>query len=217
LIRSVADRLLEPLITYKKKITSRPEIIIPYGRHSYGPQPKIMTNYFPGLANKARGSRIGNFCSLSDGLKFTFYDSHNYQWVSAYPFYAFYSKWKYDNGKTYYDNGLLINSRFKAAPIVIENDVWIASNVTIKEGVKIGNGAVVAMESLVTKDVPPYAIVGGNPAKIIKYRFNEEQIKELLEIAWWNWTDEEITKFLPLILSEDVNEFIKEAKSKSKK
>jgi hypothetical protein len=73
------------------------------------------------------------------------------------------------------------------------------------------------MESLVTKDVPPYAIVGGNPAKIIKYRFNEEQIKDLLEIAWWNWTDEEIIKFLPLILSEDVDAFIREAKDKYKK
>ncbi len=85
---------------------------------------------------------------------------------------------------------------------------------TAKEGVKIDNGAVVAMGFFVTKDVPPYAIVGGNPAKIIKYRFSEEQIRELLKIAWWNWADEEIIKFLPLILSEDIDAFIRDAKSK---
>jgi virginiamycin A acetyltransferase len=211
---SIINSLLEPLSTYKKKVTSRPKIIIPYGRHSYGPQPELMTNYPPGLRNKARGSKIGNFCSISSGLKFTFYGRHNNQWVSTYPFYAFYKKWKCDNGKTVYNSGVIDDSRFQSAPIVIENDVWIASNVTVKEDVNIGNGAVVAMESIVTKDVPPYAIVGGNPAKIIKYRFSEEQIRELLKISWWNWTDEKITNFLPLILSDNVDKFIREAKSK---
>lgn len=208
------NRLLEPIITYKKKVTSSPKLIIPYGRHSYGPQPELITNYQPGLANKARGSRIGNFCSISSGLKFTFYGKHNYQWVSTYPFFAFYDKWKYDNGKTNYNSGVLDDSSFQPAPIVIENDVWIASNVTVKEGVKINNGVVVAMGSLVSKDVPPYAIVGGNPAKIIKYRFSEEQIGELLKIEWWNWADEKIINFLPLILSENIDSFIEEAKDK---
>jgi virginiamycin A acetyltransferase len=207
------NRLLGPLLTYKEKVTS-PKIIIPYGRHSYGPQPELMTNYPPGLASKVHGSKIGNFCSISSGLKFTFYGRHMYEWVSTYPFYASYSKWKYDNGKTYYSSGSLIESRVQPNPIIIENDVWIASNVTIKEGVKIGNGAVVAMDSLVTKDVPPYAIVGGNPAKVIKYRFSEAQIAELLKTAWWNWVDEEIMKFLPLFLSEDIDAFIIAAKSK---
>jgi serine acetyltransferase len=67
----------------------------------------------------------------------------------------------------------------------------------------------VAMSSLVTKDVPPYSIVGGNPAKIIRYRFSEEQICELLKIAWWNWDDEKIARFLPLMLSEDIDAFIR--------
>jgi virginiamycin A acetyltransferase len=211
---SFINRLLEPLINYKKRVTSAPKLIIPYGRHSYGPQPELMSNYPPMLASKARGSMIGNFCSISSGLKFTFYDKHFYQWVSAYPFLAYYSKWKYDNGKTCYNSGVIDDSRFKPNPIVIENDVWIATNVTVKEGVRIGNGAVVAMESLVTKDVPPYALVGGNPARIIKHRFSQEQISELLEIAWWNWSDEKVVKFLPLLLSEDIDAFIKQAKSR---
>lgn len=69
----------------------------------------------------------------------------------------------------------------------IGNDVWIGSNVLIKGGVTIGDGAVVGMGSIVTKDVPPYAVVAGNPAKIIKYRCNDEQIKALLRIKWWDW------------------------------
>jgi hypothetical protein len=92
--------------------------------------------------------------------------------------------------------------------------VWIAANVTVKEGITIGNGAVVAMESLVTKDVPPYAVVGGCPARIIKYRFSPKQIEELLEIAWWNWTDEEILDFVPLLMSDDIDAFIVAAKEK---
>lgn len=90
--------------------------------------------------------------------------------------------------------------------------MWIASNVTIKEGVRVGNGAVIAMESLVTKNVPPYAIVGGNPARIIRYRFNKKQIEELLKIAWWNWNDGEIKKITHLLISEKVDAFIEATK-----
>lgn len=75
---------------------------------------------------------------------------------------------------------------------VIENDVWIGDNVVILPGVRIGTGAILGAGAIVTKDVPPYAIVGGNPAKIIKYRFDEETIKELLDSKWWEWSDEKI-------------------------
>jgi virginiamycin A acetyltransferase len=194
--------------------TERP-IIIPYGRHSYGPRPKLVgvggAKEREVTLRKSAGSRIGNFCSISSGLRFTFLDKHNYHWGSTYPFYAFYDAWKYDVPPNYI-KGEFDVSTFEANPIIIENDVWIASNVTVKEGVTIGNGAVVAMESLVTKDVPPYAVVGGCPAKIIKYRFEPEQIEELLKIAWWNWTDEKIRQFVPLLMSEDIDAFIRAAK-----
>jgi virginiamycin A acetyltransferase len=187
----------------------RQKIIIPYGRHSYGPQPKIV-GVKPWALQKARGSKVGNFCSIAPILKFTFLGKHNYNWVSAYPFYDFYDKWQVDVPP--YQRGIIDSTKIPPNPIIIENDVWIASNVTIKEGVRIGSGAVVAMESLVTKDVPPYAFVGGNPARIIKFRFNEQQIDELLEIAWWNWEDKDIMNVVPLLLSDNVDKFIKVAK-----
>jgi tetrahydrodipicolinate N-succinyltransferase len=105
-------------------------------------------------------------------------------------------------------------NRIQAKPIIIENDVWVASNVLIKEGVRVGNGAVIAMGSLVTKDVPPYALVGGNPAKVIKFRFTEKQIDELQDLAWWNWPDNEIKKIVPMLLSEDADALIRYAKNK---
>lgn len=82
------------------------------------------------------------------------------------------------------------NEFWNYEPIEIGNDVWIGDNVTIKNGVKIGDGAVIGACALVTKDIPPYAIVGGVPAKIIKYRFEEKIINELLELKWWNFNDE---------------------------
>jgi acetyltransferase-like isoleucine patch superfamily enzyme len=92
--------------------------------------------------------------------------------------------------------------------IEIGNDVWIGAHSTIMSGVKIGNGAVVAAKSVVTKDVPPYAIVGGNPARIIKYRFDKSQIEKLLNISWWDWDEDKIRENAELMWSSDVDKFI---------
>lgn len=92
--------------------------------------------------------------------------------------------------------------------INIENDVWVGAKSTIMSGVKISNGAVIAATSTVTKDVPPYAIVGGNPAKIIKYRFTELQIDLLLKIQWWNWPEEKIKSEFKNLWSSNIDEFI---------
>ena len=98
--------------------------------------------------------------------------------------------------------------------IIIGNDVTIGANVTIMGGVTIGNGAVVGANSLVTKDIPPYAIVGGNPAKIIKYRFEDEIIEKLNEIKWWNWSEEKIKENMDFILG-DVKLFVEKFHQKN--
>lgn len=97
--------------------------------------------------------------------------------------------------------------------IIIENDVWIGAKSTIMSGVKISNGAVVGAGSVVTKDVPPYAIVAGNPAKIIKMRFSDKQIEELLNISWWDWSEEKIRENAMLMWSDNIDDFISKFKN----
>ena len=92
--------------------------------------------------------------------------------------------------------------------IVVENDVWIGAKSTIMSGVKVHNGSIVGANSVVTKDVPPYAIVVGNPAKIVKYRFNERQIDSLLKIKWWDWTEDRIKNEATLMWTDKLDEFI---------
>ena len=92
--------------------------------------------------------------------------------------------------------------------IIVENDVWIGAKSTIMSGVKIQNGSIVGANSVVTKDVPPYSIVVGNPAKVVKYRFGERQIDSLLKIKWWEWTEDRIKTEAPLMWSNKIDEFI---------
>lgn len=169
---------------------------IPRGKHTYGPEATII-----GVPDIAVGSKIGKFCSIAENLQFIMRGSHMMNWVTTYPFQAL---WGLD---------VPLHDLSPHSPITIGNDVWIAANVKIKQGVKIGDGAILATECFVTKDVPPYALVGGNPAKIIKYRFTEEQIKDLLEIKWWDWEDETIKSLVPLLVSNNIDEFIKQAKN----
>jgi acetyltransferase-like isoleucine patch superfamily enzyme len=165
---------------------------IPRGKHTYGKEPEIC-----GLPSIAVGSKIGNFCSIAPGLKFIFRGKHMVNWISTYPFNKM---WNMD---------VPLNDLPPHFPIVIGNDVWLAENVKILQGVTIGDGVVVATESFVTKNVPPYAFVGGNPAKIIRFRFSKIQIDALLRIAWWNWDDEKIKSIVHLLCSEKIDEFIK--------
>ena len=131
---------------------------------------------------------IGKFCSIACGAKFLFTSAnHTMKSLSTYPFPLFFEEWgldKKDVTKSWDNKG----------DIIIGNDVWIGYEAVILSGVTIGDGAIIGTRALVTKDVPPYTIVGGMPAKIIRKRFEEETINLLLEKKWWTWSREKIAK-----------------------
>ena len=145
---------------------------------------------------------IGRFCSIAIDVTISL-GNHRTDIVSTYPFSTLAPWWPEASG--YPD-------RTTSGDVVIGNDVWIGKGVFISSGVTVGDGAVLAAGSVVTRDVPPYAIVGGVPAKVIKYRFSPEVIASLLNIAWWDWSDEEVARHLPLMMT-DVNAFIDACKS----
>ena len=152
--------------------------------------------------------KIGRFCSISNNVNHI-RRKHPLNCVSTSP--SFYSSIPgLFNGDlcSFNFNEFEYEENEGEFGLIIGNDVWIGTNVLIKTGVTIGNGAVVGMGSVVTKDIPPYAIVAGNPAKIIRYRFSEEQIKALLEIKWWDWPLE-VIKERKDDFNDDIDEFIK--------
>lgn len=141
--------------------------------------------------------KVGSYCSIARGVTILLGGNHRSDWVTTYPFSALWPAAQHISGHP-----------ATKGNVVIGNDVWIGQEAFILSGVTIGDGAVVGARSVVTKDVPPYAIVGGFPAKILRWRFSAEQIGQLLRIAWWQWPEEKIAQALPLMLSSDINAFI---------
>ncbi|SRR6056297_422557 len=144
---------------------------------------------------------IGKFCMIASDVKFIMNGAnHLTNSLTTYPFAIFGNGWENAmEGKSYPQKG----------DINIGNDVWIGYNATIMAGVTIGDGAIIATNSTVIKDVEPYSIVGGNPAKEIKKRFSKEVITKLLELQWWNWNIEKITRNIHNLTDPDIKKTIK--------
>lgn len=145
---------------------------------------------------------IGKFCSIACGTKFLFNcANHTLKSLSTYTFPLFYEEWELEksNITTAWDN---------KGDIVIGNDVWIGYEAVIMAGVHIGDGAIIAARAVVTKDVPPYTIVGGTPAKEIRKRFDAEVIQQLLMLKWWDWSADNIRQCLPYIMEGRINELL---------
>ena len=144
-------------------------------------------------------SSVGSFCSIGNNVQVIAETHPSRGFLSTYP--VFYSTNR-PCGKTFateqlFTERLYVEKDGKKHRAIIGNDVWIGSNVTILGGITIGHGAIVATGAVVTKDVPPYSVVGGVPAKVIRYRFSEEKIQELLDEKWWEWNDEKIKTEYP--------------------
>jgi virginiamycin A acetyltransferase len=150
---------------------------------------------------------IGNFCSIAQNVNIWLGGCHNHFRVTTYPF----GHINKDIFNSY--NGPNSHPLIKQGghDVTIGNDVWIGANVTIMPGIKIGDGAVIANNSHVVKNVEPYSIVGGNPAKLIRHRFSPEQIEKLLKLKWWYWDDEKINTYLHLLCNNNIDEFIETA------
>ena len=171
------------------------------GKHTYGHNNISVLTW--GEGSKLE---IGSFCSIASNIKVYLGGNHRVDWITTYPF-------------GHINQGLFNKFDGKGHPktngnVIIGNDVWIGSDVTIMSGIKIGDGAVLANNSHVVKDVEPYSIVGGNPAKLIKYRFDKDVIEKLLEIKWWDLSDDKINELSPLLCSENIQDFLNSEFSK---
>lgn len=188
-----------PQVCFIKNTVTNPNIIV--GDYTYYDDPddsegfeRNVLYHFPFVGDRLV---IGKFCAIGRGARFIMNGAnHKLSGISTYPFNIFGDGWE------------------KAAPrpeelpfkgdTIIGNDVWIGYEALIMPGVKIGNGAIVASRAVVTSDVPPYAVVGGNPARTLKQRFDPASVDVLELLAWWDWPVETITRHLDLIVSGDV-------------
>jgi len=139
--------------------------------------------------------KIGKFCSIACGAKFIFTSAnHSLKSLSTYPFPIFFEEWELDVAN-------ITNAWENKGDIIVGNDVWIGYEAVVLSGVTIGDGAIIGTRALVTKDVPPYTIVGGTPAKPIRKRFDDSTVARLLELKWWDWSEEQIKANLEIIQS----------------
>ena len=189
-----------PQVCYLRNAITRPNIIV--GDYTYYDDPdgaerfeQNVLYHFPFVGDKLI---IGKFCALAKDVKFVMNGAnHLMSGFSTYPFFIFGNGWE------------------RAAPpqgafpfkgdTVVGNDVWIGHDAMVMPGVRIGDGAIVATRSVVASDVPAYAIVGGNPAKLIRRRFPDEIVSALLDIAWWNWSAADISRNLEHIMGADID------------
>lgn len=189
--KSIMHKIIN-LFTFKKS-KQRFAHCSSYGSHSYG-----------SVNVRAWGEKnsycVGKFCSIADNVTVFLGGNHRVDWISTYPFPAFTEEFPGTIG--------IQDHATSKGNVIIGNDVWIGSHATIMSGVTIGDGAVIGAYSVVAKNVPPYAIVVGNPARIVRYRFDEKTIEQLLKIQWWNWPLEKIKNNARLLCTPSVDIFL---------
>ena len=186
-------------LCFLKNIVTNPNIIV--GDYTYYDDPESVENFnnnvlyhFDFIGDKLI---IGKFCQIAANVRFIMNGAnHATDGFSTFPFCAFGNEWQ----------DVPLTPDYKG-DTVIGHDVWIGYNVIVMPGVQIGDGAIIASGAVVTKDVEPYCIVGGNPAKLIRKRFNDETISRLIKLAWWDWPFDKITQYAQAIATGDESLF----------
>ena len=183
-------------MVYQSNYMKQSSSIGSVGKYTYGYEGITIMNF----GENSFKLNIGSFCSIASYVTVFLNANHRIDWVTTYPF------------------GHIHNDKFNKfdghghptcnGDVNLGNDVWIGQSVTIMSGVSIGDGSIIAANSVVTKNVAPYSIVGGNPSKLIKYRFTPEQIVELIKINWYSWDDDKINDNLQLLCCNDIDIFI---------
>lgn len=189
-----------PSVCFIKNAITRPNIVV--GEYTYYDDAlgaaqfeDHVTHHYAFLGDKLI---IGKFCAIAKGIEFVMNGAnHRMSSITTYPFNIMGGGWEKATPS-------LADLPFKG-DTVVGNDVWIGQNSTIMPGVHIGDGAIIAAGSVVTKDVPAYHIAGGNPCRIIRKRFDDALIQQLLAIRWWDWPVEKITRHLDILCSADLN------------
>jgi len=186
-------------LCYIKNVVKNPNIIV--GDYTYYHDPVDPTGFESRVTHHYGfyGDKlvIGKFCAIAKGVEFVMNGAnHRMNAVTTYPFSLFENGWEKSTPA-------LSDLPFKG-DTVIGNDVWIGQNATILPGVHVGDGAVIAANATVARDIPPYRIAGGNPAKVIRARFDDETVDFLLRLKWWDWPAEKIFKNLECLCSGDI-------------
>ena len=191
-------------IVYLKDVITSPNIIVGdytiYNDFVNDPRDFVKNNVLYHYPINGDKLIIGKFCSIACGAKFMFTSgNHSMKSLSNYTFPIFFDEWGLDAKD-------ICNAWDNKGDIVIGNDVWIGYDAVIMSGVKIGDGAIIGTRAVVTKDVSPYTVVGGVPAKPIRKRFDDETIEKLLALRWWDWSYEKIKRNIPAIRSGGITE-----------
>ena len=189
-----------PRVCFIRNTTRNPNIVI--GDYTYYDDPEHSEDFernvlyhYPFVGDKLI---LGKFCALAEGVRFIMNGAnHKLSGFSTYPFSIFGNGWEKVMPKP--------EELPYKGDTVVGNDVWIGYRALILPGVRIGDGAIIAAGSVVTRDVPPYTVVGGNPASPIRARFPENTVRALLDIAWWSWDADKITRNLGAIVSADLD------------
>jgi acetyltransferase-like isoleucine patch superfamily enzyme len=189
-LRRAHDAVLEPSYAQQRRLMRAGRMTV--GRHSYG-IPVIKT-----YIHDTTRLTVGAFSALSETSIVMLGGEHAVDRVTTFPLRI---SLKLPGAG---EDGIPV----RTGDTVIGNDVWLTQRTFVRSGVTIGDGAIIGAGAVVIRDVPPYAIVGGNPAKVIRYRFATEQIEALLDIRWWDWPDELVVEATPLLCGTDVDAFI---------